>query len=194
MRSRSIQPNAEQAKTPLRPIRRLTLPALSALLLLICSLATADDPPDYLGSGACGECHKRGLLAWRGSHHDRAMAEPTDGMLLGDFSDQTHRAQAVIDDARADHSLRVLAPERAGYACVQALAKQQTGDLAGALRVLERARDRLPRDRELLVDLAPLDRDVGGVSAALPHARELAALDRNDANAAARMRGLPDAE
>jgi len=39
----------------------------------------------YVGSAACAGCHQAESEAWRGSHHDLAMAEATEETVLGDF-------------------------------------------------------------------------------------------------------------
>jgi hypothetical protein len=41
--------------------------------------------PTFVGSAACGSCHQGEMAAWRGSHHDLAMAEANDETVLGDF-------------------------------------------------------------------------------------------------------------
>lgn len=45
--------------------------------------------PTFVGSVACGSCHQGERVAWRGSHHDLAMAEATDASVLGDFGGAT---------------------------------------------------------------------------------------------------------
>jgi predicted CXXCH cytochrome family protein len=40
---------------------------------------------EYVGSERCSECHAPEAQAWRGSHHDLAMAEANDDTVLGDF-------------------------------------------------------------------------------------------------------------
>ena len=47
------------------------------------SVATAT----FVGRGRCAECHEEEEEAWRGSHHDLAMAEATEETVLGDFDD-----------------------------------------------------------------------------------------------------------
>lgn len=42
---------------------------------------------DYAGSDSCASCHQEVYEAWRGSHHDLAMAEAREDSILGDFDD-----------------------------------------------------------------------------------------------------------
>ena len=88
--------------------RRGTLPAahglVVALLLIACSdtqrsgppaapsIPAAPSAPTYVGAARCADCHAAETAAWRGSHHDRAMEEPSPESVLGDF-----------DDARFEH-------------------------------------------------------------------------------------------
>ena len=69
--------------------RRLGTCIFGLLLAGIASTVTAAqiDLPDYVGSRACDECHTTEFDAWRGSHHDLAMAEPSEQTVLGDFAD-----------------------------------------------------------------------------------------------------------
>jgi len=41
----------------------------------------------YVGSSRCAECHAESYAGWRGSHHERAMAEASEDSVLGDFGD-----------------------------------------------------------------------------------------------------------
>ena len=41
----------------------------------------------YVGVTACADCHRKEHEAWRGSHHDRAMAVASAETVLGDFAD-----------------------------------------------------------------------------------------------------------
>jgi predicted CXXCH cytochrome family protein len=45
--------------------------------------------PGFAGSTACANCHPAETKAWRGSHHDLAMAEATAQTVLGDFDNAT---------------------------------------------------------------------------------------------------------
>lgn len=53
------------------------------------------DVPGYVGNQACGGCHQSELNAWRGSHHDLAMTEPTEQTMLGDFDNAEFTAHGV---------------------------------------------------------------------------------------------------
>jgi Flp pilus assembly protein TadD len=41
----------------------------------------------FIGGETCRSCHEQAYLAWRGSHHDRAMAVANAQTVLGDFDD-----------------------------------------------------------------------------------------------------------
>ncbi len=43
------------------------------------------EPPAYLGSTACADCHADAFAAWRGSQHARAMLEASTDTVAGDF-------------------------------------------------------------------------------------------------------------
>ncbi|HYN38590.1 MAG TPA: tetratricopeptide repeat protein, partial [Rhodospirillales bacterium] len=45
--------------------------------------------PAFVGSAACAGCHQAETAAWRGSHHDLAMAEATEKTVLGAFDGAT---------------------------------------------------------------------------------------------------------
>ena len=40
---------------------------------------------DYVGNGACANCHSQATADWTDSHHDLAMQEATPNTILGDF-------------------------------------------------------------------------------------------------------------
>jgi len=79
----------------------------SALFLLIVILgschssenakeSTADTgPAKFVGSAQCQSCHTKVFADWQRSDHFRAMQEPRDSTVLGDFNDQTFRADGV---------------------------------------------------------------------------------------------------
>ena len=48
-----------------------------------------DGPSRYIGSEACGTCHKKTLEVWRTSHHAKAMMHATDKTVLGNFDNVT---------------------------------------------------------------------------------------------------------
>ena len=41
----------------------------------------------FIGGESCRSCHEEAYVAWRGSHHDHAMAVASDDTVLGDFDD-----------------------------------------------------------------------------------------------------------
>ncbi len=77
-------------------IRVSLLPALFVLALWIAGGVLAKDDAGspaapFAGSTACAGCHAAETAAWRGSHHDLAMAEATPATVLGDFDGATFR-------------------------------------------------------------------------------------------------------
>lgn len=56
-----------------------------------CAAGEAAAQPSFVGSATCGTCHAPEMQAWRGSHHDLAMAKATEQTVLGDFNDATFR-------------------------------------------------------------------------------------------------------
>lgn len=46
----------------------------------------------FVGSPSCQSCHAEEVSAWEGSHHERAMAEATEGSVRGSFDGQEIRA------------------------------------------------------------------------------------------------------
>lgn len=64
---------------------------LLALLLAPWSLAGAG----YVGSARCSACHQAEAQAWRGSHHELAMAEATPNKVLGNFNNASFTAHGV---------------------------------------------------------------------------------------------------
>lgn len=69
--------------------------AIAAALLLVAIAMVAgpaqggEGEPAFVGSAACGACHQGEMAAWRGSHHDLAMAEATEQSVLGNFDNVT---------------------------------------------------------------------------------------------------------
>jgi len=51
------------------------------------AFAQADNPPAYIGSAICADCHEGVTAAWAPSDHARAWTEPTQANVLGDFDD-----------------------------------------------------------------------------------------------------------
>ena len=88
-------------------IRRSCFPVIAAVLslLLTCGSASAaaqaagveqTGAPGYIGRQACTTCHAKEAEAWRGSHHDLAMQEPTDKTVLGDFTGTKFSHRGVV--------------------------------------------------------------------------------------------------
>ena len=53
--------------------------------------AAGSGSPEFVGVEVCATCHAAETKAWRGSHHDLAMAEATAATVLGDFDGATFR-------------------------------------------------------------------------------------------------------
>ncbi|MET0089599.1 MAG: tetratricopeptide repeat protein [Candidatus Thiodiazotropha sp.] len=73
----------------MKPLARLA----GLLLLMAAQVAIAAD--DFVGSSQCISCHESEGTAWRGSHHDLAMAEVTESTVLGDFNNAAFTAHGV---------------------------------------------------------------------------------------------------
>ena len=89
------------------PIPRILSPGMPAtslariLLLIVACIVFATAPAGgeaaanptvglaFVGVAACASCHRAETEAWRGSHHDLAMAEATEQTVLGDFGGAT---------------------------------------------------------------------------------------------------------
>lgn len=59
------------------------------------SVAAVADPAEFVGSAQCAQCHLAESQAWQGSHHDLAMAIPTEDTVLGDFANARVEAHGV---------------------------------------------------------------------------------------------------
>jgi tetratricopeptide (TPR) repeat protein len=71
-------------------MRLVVIPILFGLL----ANATVAKPA-FVGSQPCLQCHAAEAKAWRGSHHDLAMAEASADKVLGDFDDAEFTAHGV---------------------------------------------------------------------------------------------------
>ncbi len=82
--------------TAARSLAPVVVLVLGMLLPGVSALAADEAAADgYVGSARCGTCHAAELTAWRGSHHDLAMAEATPENVLGDFDDAEFTAHGV---------------------------------------------------------------------------------------------------
>ncbi|MEW8553989.1 MAG: tetratricopeptide repeat protein [Candidatus Thiodiazotropha sp.] len=75
-------------------VEKLISIALITHLLLLCDVTVAD-AERYVGASVCIECHQSEGRAWKGSHHDLAMAEATVETVLGNFDDAEYTAHGV---------------------------------------------------------------------------------------------------
>jgi len=86
--------------TPARVRSKYILPALTigAVLIagaLVATLWKQPQPPvttahgtsEFIGSGACKDCHADAYRAWQGSQHQLAMQHASDASVRGDFND-----------------------------------------------------------------------------------------------------------
>jgi tetratricopeptide (TPR) repeat protein len=71
----------------------MKLVATLVLFILLAHAAVA--APAFVGSQQCVECHEAEAKAWRGSHHDLAMAEVSEDKVLGDFDNAEITAHGV---------------------------------------------------------------------------------------------------
>ena len=62
------------------------------LLLVVTDMCMA---ADYIGGGRCAQCHETEIKAWRGSHHDLAMAEANTETVLGNFNNVEFTAHGI---------------------------------------------------------------------------------------------------
>jgi tetratricopeptide (TPR) repeat protein len=83
-----------------------------------------------------------------------------------------------------------LAPDNARFAYVHAVALNDAGQHAAALRTLEAALKRHPDDHDMLLAAALFERDAGNRTRALGHAQRLAALAPESADARQLVREL----
>ena len=81
-----------RVRNPLDLCPYLWLTSCAALLLMGCDQtesvakrAADASPIRFVGSQACAECHVTESESWLGSHHDRAMEEPTGESVVGQF-------------------------------------------------------------------------------------------------------------
>ena len=59
--------------------------ALVPLLTLLAVPAAAQEPPAYVGSQSCVQCHEDAASDWRGSHHALAWTWPSKETVVADF-------------------------------------------------------------------------------------------------------------
>ena len=67
--------------------------ALGAAALCLAGAGQAE--PAFVGTEACAGCHAKAAAAWKGSHHDLAMQEPSPATVLGNFSGAAFRKDGV---------------------------------------------------------------------------------------------------
>lgn len=59
-------------------------------------VAQTDDAPQirYVANEACKQCHEKEFDAWKGSHHDKAMAHATSDSVLGNFNNTVFKLKS----------------------------------------------------------------------------------------------------
>jgi predicted CXXCH cytochrome family protein len=62
------------------------LVAATAIFLLLFNISQNVLAAEYVGYGACEQCHEKEVKLWQGSHHDLAMQHASDETVLADFS------------------------------------------------------------------------------------------------------------
>jgi tetratricopeptide (TPR) repeat protein len=72
-----------------RPPAVPATPTVSAPASSAPAAAAAPPAPTYVGTAACASCHAKEHEAWKGSQHDRAMAEASEATVLGNFAGAT---------------------------------------------------------------------------------------------------------
>ena len=55
----------------------------------------AAQTPTFVGQPECARCHEQAVKSWRGSDHDKAMAEATAQTVLGDFNNAAFTHEGV---------------------------------------------------------------------------------------------------
>jgi len=104
------------------------------------------------------------------------------------------RQKRAADSLGALREAVEIAPDDARFAYVYAVALHSAGRSRDALKVLESALQRHPYDRDLLSGLAHFNAQAGNRDAALSHAKQLRALDPENAEygeLAASIEGRP---
>jgi tetratricopeptide (TPR) repeat protein len=71
------------------------LTSLVGIFLLLLVVSDACMAAEYIGSSRCAQCHEAETQAWRGSHHDLAMAEASTETVLGNFNNVEFTAHGV---------------------------------------------------------------------------------------------------
>ena len=58
--------------------------------------ALAEIAPTFVGSATCANCHQQETADWKGSFHERAMAEASPATVLGNFGDATFTYNGIV--------------------------------------------------------------------------------------------------
>jgi predicted CXXCH cytochrome family protein len=103
------------------------------------------------------------------AHESLGLALVRQGLLPEALNELAHAAQ--------------LAPQVARYAYVHAIALRESGKLASAINVLEQAHERHPREGTLITALVEFNQQAGNQAQALRWARQLVAIEPDDASA-----------
>jgi tetratricopeptide (TPR) repeat protein len=101
------------------------------------------------------------------------------------------RTRDAVEELKAAAELDPGTPR---YAYVYALALQETGDVEGALQVLDKAQARHPASRDILTALVAVNRGAGRLEAAKRYAQEMSRRYPDDPETAALLRELSSAQ
>jgi predicted CXXCH cytochrome family protein len=99
---------------------------------------------------------------------------------------QKRLGEALTELARAAE----LRPDVARYAYVHAIGLGEIGDFRGAIKVLAKAHERHPHERQIVIALVEFNTRTGDREAATEWAKKLVELSPNDSQAADLLRGL----
>ena len=105
--------------------------------------------------------------------------DPSAHLALGFWLTRSGESEAALEELRlaADKG-----PESPRFSYVYAVALADSGDVAGAMRVLLENLERFPYDRDTLIALAVYEQQAGDLAAARGHAELLLQLEPNDAS------------
>jgi predicted CXXCH cytochrome family protein len=134
------------------------------------------------------------------SHWQEEEAEQTlrAGLRVDAASAELHEALglALVRQKRLGEALTELAraaelrPDVARYAYVHAIGLSEIGDVRGAIKVLTRAHERHPHERQIVIALVEFNTRTGDRAAAAKWARKLVELSPGDRQAADLLEGL----
>lgn len=86
------------------------------MVVMLGAVAGAQEPPAYVGSDACSDCHRNAATDWQGSHHALAWTWPSPETVKADFDDTTftHDGMTARFRVEADGRYHVSVTEKDG--------------------------------------------------------------------------------